>query len=241
MADTKISALTAIDAVAAGDEFAANDASAVASRKVTAAQLKTFAGSEAWHGAIIGCMGEGDPSRMLTLMQHAAINATPTQISTSVARISYFRPEADITVNTIRFFGVGATTGIYHVAIYRHSDLARLTADLSPDTVLQEWGSVAVSPSVTLTAGTLYFVAVSVDTTGTTAGMQCFTGTGKKIGVLPSLWPGNLDLDAASPKIHPIAVAQFAVTTGALPDPANTIAAQNSWNGGMPAIFLDNA
>lgn len=42
MADTKISALTAIDAVAGGDEFAANDVSAVASKKVTATQLAAF-------------------------------------------------------------------------------------------------------------------------------------------------------------------------------------------------------
>lgn len=42
MADTKISALTAIDAVAGGDEFAANDVSAAASKKVTADQLGTY-------------------------------------------------------------------------------------------------------------------------------------------------------------------------------------------------------
>lgn len=42
MADTKISALTAIDAVAGGDEFAANDVSASASKKVTATQLAAF-------------------------------------------------------------------------------------------------------------------------------------------------------------------------------------------------------
>lgn len=42
MADTKISGLTAIDAVAGGDEFGANDVSLVASRKVTADQIKTY-------------------------------------------------------------------------------------------------------------------------------------------------------------------------------------------------------
>lgn len=42
MADTKISALTAIDAVASGDEFPANDVSATTSKKVTAQQIKDF-------------------------------------------------------------------------------------------------------------------------------------------------------------------------------------------------------
>lgn len=46
MADTKISALTAIDAVAAGDEFPANDVSAVVTKKVTAAQIAAFAVSD---------------------------------------------------------------------------------------------------------------------------------------------------------------------------------------------------
>src|SRR3990167_3886842 len=42
MADTKISALTAIDVVAGGDEFAANDITGPQSRKVTADQLGTY-------------------------------------------------------------------------------------------------------------------------------------------------------------------------------------------------------
>lgn len=33
---------------------------------------------------------------------------------------------------------------------------------------------------------------------------------------------------------------QFAVTTGALPATAATLAIQAAWTGGMPAFFLDN-
>jgi hypothetical protein len=50
MADTKISALTAIDAVADGDEFAANDVSASASKKVSASQIATYVGAELFGG-----------------------------------------------------------------------------------------------------------------------------------------------------------------------------------------------
>lgn len=35
--------------------------------------------------------------------------------------------------------------------------------------------------------------------------------------------------------------ARVAVTTGALPDPAATLAAPAAWTGGMPAIWLDSA
>lgn len=197
--------------------------------------------SPTWSGKIIGCMGDGNPNDMLQMIYNSPVHATPTNITVSIARCSFFRPAADITVNTIRFFGVGATTGVYHVAIYRHSDRARLTADLSPNTAAQAWGTAATGLNLTLTAGTLYFVAVSVDTAGTTAGMACLSSTTGRIGVLPVSWPGNLDIDLASPIINPVAFCQFAVSTGALPNPAATLALQAAWTGGMPAIFLDNA
>src|SRR3990167_1497999 len=195
----------------------------------------------AWYGKLLGCMGNGNPNDLLRNMLHNPIHATPTNITVSVARCAFFRPAANITVNTIRFFGVGATTGVYHVAIYRHSDLTRLTADLSPNTAAQTWGTAATSLGLALTAGALYFIAVSVDTTGTTAGMHCLSATTGRIGVLPPSWPGNLDIDLATPIIDPVAFCQFAVSTGALPNPAATLALQAAWTGGMPAIFLDNA
>lgn len=194
-----------------------------------------------WHGKIIGCMGDGNPNDMLRMMRANPIHATPTNISITVARCSFFRPAANITVNSIRFFGVGATTGVYHVAIYRYSDLARLTVDLSPNTAAQAWATAATGLNLTLTAGVLYFIAVSVDTTGTTAGMHCIGATTGRIGVLPQSWPGNLDVDLATPIVEPVGLFQFAVSTGALPNPAATLVAQAAWTGGMPAIFLDNA
>ncbi len=197
--------------------------------------------SPIWADKVIGCMGDGDPNDMLQMMLNNPINATPTNIAITVARCSFFRPPTNITVNTIRFFGVGATTGIYHIAIYQHSNLARLTGDLSPNTAAQAWGTAATGLNLTLTAGTLYFIAVSVDTTGTTAGIHCMSSTTGRIGILPTVWPGNLDVDLATPIVDPIGFCQFAVTAGVLPTTAPTLALQAAWTGGMPAIFLDNA
>lgn len=197
-------------------------------------------GSPAWWTKILGCLGNSDPNLMLRGMLHNPIHATPTNISITVARCAYFRPPANITVNTIRFFGVGATTGVYHVAIYNAATLARVTADLSPNTAAQAWGSIAAGP-VSLVAGTLYLIAVSVDTVGTTAGMACLSATTGRIGVLPASWPGNLDIDLATPIIDPVAYVQFAVTAGALPATLPTLVLQAAWTGGLPAIFLDNA
>lgn len=194
--------------------------------------------TEGWYGALYGAYGNGDPHRVLDMLYNNPVNATPTNIAVTVARIAYFRPPANITVNKIRWYGVGATTNVYRVAIYNADTLARLTAELPFTTGAAAWGSVSGS-ALALTAGQLYFIACSVNATGTTAGIGCFSSTTGRIGVLPKSWPGNLEIDLATPIIEPRALAQFAVTGGALPTTAATIALQAAWTGGMPAFFLD--
>jgi hypothetical protein len=82
---------------------------------------------------------------------------------------------------------------------------------------------------------------VSVNAIGTTPGLLAIGGTPGattgQIAVLPKSWPGNLDIDL---DYIDGAYAQFAVTTGALPNPAATIAAQGAWTGGFPLFLLDN-
>lgn len=196
----------------------------------------------AWKGAIAGAWGNGDPQQMLRQMQtNGAVSPTPTNIGTSVARIAYFTLDTALVVNRIRWYGVGATTAVYHVAIYRNSDSARLTADLNFNTAATTWGSVDAA-GITLAADTLYFIAVSIDTTGTTAGILAMgptaAATTGRIAILPTAWPGNLDLDTGI--VDPYCYAQFAVTTGALPATAPARVVQALWIGGMPAFFLDN-
>jgi len=195
----------------------------------------------AWHGAIYGAMGGCDPSEMLRAIQtHGVVSPTPTNITASIARCTLFRPPANITVNRIRFYGVGATTGIYRVAIYRYSDRVRMALVNDFATAVATWGSLTVS--VSLVAGVLYFIAVAVDTTGTTPGIAAVgptvAATTGQIATIPGSLPGNLDIDGGRIDNYRF---QFAVTTGALPDPAAALAAQAAWTGGMPAFFLDNS
>lgn len=195
-----------------------------------------------WHGQIMAAFGNGDPQDMLIrAMLGGNVAPTPTNWSTSVARIAYFIPPYDITVNKIRFFGVGATTNVYRVAIYNADTLARLTSEIAFTTAAATWGAAGSALGLTLTAGQLYFIACSVNATGTTAGLLAFTSTNAattgQVAVLPKSYPGNLDVDL---KFTPGTFAQFAVTTGALPAPAATIAAQGVWTGGFPAFWLDN-
>jgi len=192
-----------------------------------------------WKGALVATWGDGNPTDMLQMMYNNPVNATPTNIGITVARIAYFRLDTAITVQKIRAFGVGATTNIYRCAIYRNSDSARLTSELVFSTTAQAWVACGSSLALALAANELYFIAVAVNATGTTAGLLCRSATTGRIGVLPTSWPGNLDIDLATPIISPFALAQFAVTSGALPATAPARAAQAAWTGGMPAFFLD--
>ena len=147
----------------------------------------------------------------------------------------------DITIDTIRFYGVGATTNVYRCAIYRYSDLARLTSEYAFSTSVDTWGTVISGLNLSLTAGELYFIAVAVNATGTTAGVGCVGGTVAattgRINTAPESLPGKL---APSQGFVSSYFFQFAVTSGALPDPAATRAAQAAWTGGMPCFFLES-
>jgi hypothetical protein len=194
----------------------------------------------AWATKVIGSF-VADPTMQTALyMRSGNVAATPNNISTSIARCSLVLPPATITVNRIRWYGVGATTGVYRVALYRLSDLARLTGELSFNTAAATWGSVDAG-GITLTAGTPYFVACSVNAAGNTAGVGCVgTTTGAtdgQIATAPGSLPGNLLASAGYIGTY---LFQFPVTGGALPDPAATLQAQGTWVGGMPAFYLDN-
>lgn len=196
---------------------------------------------DAWGGQVIACMRDGNPSYALSQMQLAGnVAPTPTNISTSIARCELFRPAYGMTANRIRFYGVGAVSAVYQVAIYRYSNLARLTSQVSLTTVANTWGSGDIT-GLSLTAGELYFVACSVNATGTTAGIGAIGGTTAattgQIQTTPGALPGGLDADSGYITSYRF---QFAVTTGALPTTAATLALPAAWTGGMPAFWLDN-
>lgn len=197
-----------------------------------------------WYGVVAGAFGDGNPNEMfLNVLRAGNVAATPTNISTSVARCSAFMLPFDLTVNRIRAFGVGATTNVYRVALYRMSDLARLTAELAFSTAVDTWVSIGSALNVTLSKNVCYFLACSVNATGTTAGLTCMGGTTAattgRINTAPANLPGSLALGSTS--YHGGFQFQFAVSTGALPNPAATLAAPAAWTGGMPAFWLDSA
>lgn len=198
--------------------------------------------SRPWFGAICGAYADGDPGWLMQAIQRGGnVAPTPTNIGTTVARCAFFRLPANLVVNKIRYYGVGATTNVFRCAIYRYSTLARLTAELPFTTVANAWGAAGTGLNLTLTKDTLYFIAVSVNATGTVAGLAAFGGTiaatTGMIATAPQSLPGNLDMDADKLGGYQ---AQFAVTAGALPATAPAMAAQAAWVGGFPALWLDS-
>lgn len=197
-----------------------------------------------WYGRVYAAAGNGDPQLAWSMaVNSGTVAATPTNITTSVARVSYFRLPQDFTVNKIRYYGVGGVTTTYRIAIYNGDTLARILTETAFTTTANTWGEIGSSLALSLAAGQLYFIACSVNATGTTAGVLCLGSsvapTTGQVQVLPKSFPGNLDIDSGyfpGPMF-----AQGAVTTGALPDPFPTVAVQSSWTGGMPLFFLDNS
>jgi len=204
-------------------------------------QSSLAVGGANYLGVVAGLLGNADPNRTFFEMQRAGnIAATPTNISVSVARCSLFRLPVGLTLNRIRYYGVGATTNVYRVAIYRYSDLARLTTELAFSTTANTWGSVDAG-GVALSANTLYFAAVAVNATGTTPGPSCIgtttAATTGQIQSTPAALPGSLSAGSGYIDNYNF---QFAVTTGALPATAATLALAAAWTGGFPALFLDS-
>lgn len=200
-----------------------------------------------WAGKIAAALGDGNPNTLLQYMNKMSIgslptNPTPTAITTSVARISYFILPFDLTVNKIRYYSVASVSNAYSVAIYRFSDLARLTAQIDFNTTsTNAWEAAGSSLALSLVKNTAYFLAVSVRATGATAGVMGFAtaDTSRPQSItLPSAGGGNLAI--GNNYVGGGYLGQFAVTTGALPTTAATLAVQPGWTGGMPAFFLDN-
>lgn len=196
-----------------------------------------------WKGAICAAWKDGDPGWVLDSMLHNPLNATPTNISITVARCAFFKLDTQLLHRKMRFFGVGATTNVYRFNVYRLSDGAQMIdGAFAFTTAAQAWGGVANINigNKTLDAGVIYVLAVAVNAVGTTAGVQCHSGTTGRIGVIPTNWPGSLKINAASPKIDAMGFCDFAVTGGALPMTLPTLVLQSAWTGGMPALFLDS-
>lgn len=195
-----------------------------------------------YFGNLYAAYGNGDPQAAWAMASlGGSLAATPTSITASLARISYFTVPKKIVVNKVRYLGVGAVTTIYGISIYDGVTLAQLSAYTTFTTAALTWGAIYSGLALTLNAGQLYFIAVSVNTTGATAGIlsmsPTFTAsTGQE--PLPSGAPGNL---AVGLGFMPGRLAQGAVTAGALPNPFPTVTAQAVWTGGMPLFFLDNS
>lgn len=208
--------------------------------------LTSAPGTPPWDGAAYPAFGYGGNLDqwlgMLNAHHAAPVNATPTNISTTVARCCGFVLPKPLVVNNLRYWSLAAVAATYSVAIYRYSDLARLTAQIDFDTPGANQWAVAngAALNLSLAANTLYFLAVSARTTGTTAGVGCCTiagaaNTPQRV-VTPGAHPGSLTGTAVVGSLF-----QFAVTAGALPATAATLAVQAAWTGGMPAFLLDNA
>lgn len=197
-----------------------------------------------WFGKLYGITGDCDPDmQWRQVAMNGVVAATPTNIGTSVARLSYFRPPAAIAINKLQFYGVGATSGVYQFAIYSVSGntLTRVGVASSLTTGANLWSTVSFGAPINLSANTLYAAAVAVNATGTTPGIACMgpTDAATTGNIAPRLddWPNGLQ---GALGFFSSGFAQAAVTSGVLAASLTVSATKAAWTGGMPAIWLDN-
>lgn len=196
--------------------------------------------SPPWAGNLYGAAFDGNPGFLLEHCQTVGVvSPTPTNIGTSTARCSLFTIPADILVGKIYFYGVGAVTGAYRLAIYNYSTKGQVLPQTTFNTTASTWNTITPGSSFNLYAGVLYVLAVAVSTTSTAAGVLAFgatmASTSGVIAVAPESWPTAL---RPSSGYVCCALGQFAVTSGALPTTMPSLAAGAAWTGGMPAFWL---
>ena len=191
-----------------------------------------------WYGKLYATRGDCDPVVQALHENMLAVAApTPTNITVSIARCVQFTPPANITVASIRLFGVGATTNLYKFAIYAvGTSTAKLWDSGTVTTTANAWLNLTSGLPITLTAGTKYWWCVTVVSTGTTAG---FRSEAAPLGT--NYWGDNVAPLGGTSLGLPV-YAQFAVSTGVFPSTLPTIAAAayaGGTTGSVPFALLD--
>lgn len=193
-----------------------------------------------WYGVLYSNQNDCAPREMIREWNMLAVaGPTPTGITASLARCIQFTPPANITINKIRLFGVGATTNLYKFAIYAvGAGSAKLWDSGTVTSAANAWLNIATGLPITLTAGTRYWFCVTAVTTGTTAGFRSMPAP---LGT--NFWGASAAPIGALSLSLPVC-AQFAVTTGVFPATLPAIAAaaySGGTTGSVPFALLDSS
>ena len=194
--------------------------------------------SDPWAGGLHAAIDDGRPSadREWNFINGPGTLATmtPTALTTSVARCWAYNSEYSLTVNRVRWWGIGSTL-THRFAVYRLSDGVQVIGPLSLTTTSDAWNSASVA-TIQLVANTPYICAISTTATGATAGLR--TGATPLVSPpIQSLTPGGLALAIGD---HRFWFGQFAVTNGVLPATLPTLARGSGWTAGIPLFFFDS-
>lgn len=198
----------------------------------------TGGSSPSWYGKLYATRGGCDPvEQALHENMLAVAGPTPTGITVSLARAVQFTPPANITVATVRLFGVGATTNLYKFAIYPVGTGTTKVWDSGTITsAANVWNNITAGLPITLTAGTKYWWCVTAVSTGTTAGFR------SEAAPLGTAYWGDAAAPIGNSSLGLPVYAQFAVSTGVFPTTLPTIAAA-AYSGGttgtVPFALLD--
>jgi hypothetical protein len=190
-----------------------------------------------WYGTLYSNQNDCNPNEVFREWNMLAVAApTPTNITASLSRCVMFTPPANMTILTVRTFGIATTSALYKFAIYPvGTGSSKLWDSGLVSTAANVWNGMATSTAIT--AGTQYWFCVTVVNTGTTAGFRSMPAP---LGT--AFWGANAAPVGNRALSIPV-FAQFAVSSGVFPATLPTIASaaySGSTTGSVPFALLDS-
>ena len=241
-----LNALAASNDLAAGEIYLISDENRLAiglspnTYETYAKQSEAGGGSSApkWAGKLAVTFGNGNPDIGYQLPKSSI---APSNITTSIGRVSLFRLEYDILVDAIRAFtGNAVLSGAYKMALYRVSDGVRLTGELAFD-VTAGGSIVLVAPglNLSLSKNILYAAVLTVSSAASSStAILCITATNVAGNDAPLAYAGKMDLDAFD--YFSTGWGKVTLTGGALPTTLPTLQAPGLAQN-QPPIFIMEA
>lgn len=243
-----LNTLAASNGLAAGEIYLISDESRIAiglspnTYETYAKQSESGGGGSytpKWAGKLAVTWGNGNPD-IGYLIPKSVI--APSNITTSIGRVSLFRLEYDILVDVIRVFtGSNTISSAYKMALYRISDGVRLTGELSFDVTTS--GSINLVTSglnLSLSKGTLYAAVLTVSSaTSAAAAVLCITNTTMTGNDAPLAYAGKMDLDAYD--YFSTGWGKVTLTGGTLPSTLPTLQAPGIAQNQPPIFILEAA
>jgi hypothetical protein len=174
---------------------------------------------------------DGGPS----VFSAAVSSATPANIGTTTARLILFRLPVTLSLETFYWLGTESLSNSsgFHFAIYEQDTGNRIWS-AGPVGLQTYWLGSSSNLPVVLRPARAYWLAVTANSTATTAGIR--TGPSPVLNFYQP--PGNVPLGDKLSAGFPVQLQMALATASTLPETLPALAGPSGWTGGVPLVLL---